>query len=154
MAAAIWDGAVTTTSRSRRILGGRSLSLVGWLFTGTFLTDTVTAFKMFRRAEIAALPLETGGFELDHELTARMLARGKTIAEVPISYFPRSREEGKKIGPRDWFIAVRTFWRIAGVVGDSGRGSGIGIGSGSGGSESCCSLRSCSFRFRRKITHR
>jgi glycosyltransferase involved in cell wall biosynthesis len=92
-------------------LGGRSLSLVGWLFTGTFLTDTVTAFKMFRRAEIAALPLETSGFELDHELTARMLARGKTIAEVPISYFPRSREEGKKIGPRDWFIAVRTFWR-------------------------------------------
>jgi len=92
-------------------LGGRSLSLVGWLFTGTFLTDTVTAFKMFRRPEIAALPLETGGFELDHELTARMLARGKTIAEVPISYFPRSREEGKKIGPRDWFIAVRTFWR-------------------------------------------
>jgi len=92
-------------------LGGRSLSLVGWLFTGTFLTDTVTAFKLFRRAEIAALPLETSGFELDHELTARMLARGKTIAEVPISYFPRSREEGKKIGPRDWFIAVRTFWR-------------------------------------------
>src|SRR5436190_13083922 len=92
-------------------LGGRSLSLVGCLFTGTFLTDTVTAFKLFRRAEIAALPLETSGFELDHELTARMLARGKTIAEVPISYFPRSREEGKKIGPRDWFIAVRTFWR-------------------------------------------
>ncbi len=92
-------------------LGGRSLSVVGWLFTGTFLTDTVTAFKLFRRAEIAALPLETGGFELDHELTSRMLARGKTIVEVPISYYPRSREEGKKIGPRDWFIAVRTFWR-------------------------------------------
>ena len=92
-------------------LGGRSLSLVGWLFTGTFLTDTVTAFKLFRREEIAALPLETSGFELDHEITARMVARGKTIAEVPIRYYPRSREEGKKIGPRDWFIAVRTFWR-------------------------------------------
>lgn len=92
-------------------LGGRSLSIVGWLFTGTFLTDTVTAFKLFHRADIAALPLETSGFELDHELTARMLARGKRIAEVPISYFPRSREEGKKIGPRDWFIGTRTFWR-------------------------------------------
>jgi dolichol-phosphate mannosyltransferase len=92
-------------------LGGRSLSVVGWLFTGTFLTDTVTAFKLFRREDIAALPLETGGFELDHEITARMLARGKTIVEVPIRYYPRSREEGKKIGPRDWFIAVRTFWR-------------------------------------------
>jgi dolichol-phosphate mannosyltransferase len=92
-------------------LGGRSLSVIGWLFTGTFLTDTVTAFKMFHRAEIAALPLETSGFELDHEITARMLARGKRIAEVPIRYYPRSREEGKKIGPRDWFIAVRTFRR-------------------------------------------
>jgi glycosyltransferase involved in cell wall biosynthesis len=92
-------------------LGGRSLSLVAWLFTGTYLTDTVTAFKLFRREELAALPLETTGFELDHEITARMLARGKTIAEVPIRYYPRSREEGKKIGARDWFIGTRTFWR-------------------------------------------
>jgi dolichol-phosphate mannosyltransferase len=91
--------------------GGRSLSLVGLLFTGRYLTDTVTALKLFRRAEVAALPLETSGFELDHELTARMLARGARIVEVPISYSPRSRAEGKKIGPRDWFAAVRTFWR-------------------------------------------
>ena len=92
-------------------LGGRSLSVVAWLFTGQLLTDTVTAFKLFRREELAALPLETSGFELDHEITARMIARGKTIAEVPIRYYPRSREEGKKIGPRDWFIGARTFWR-------------------------------------------
>jgi dolichol-phosphate mannosyltransferase len=92
-------------------LGGRSLSVIAWLFTGTFLTDTVTAFKLFRRADIAALPLETSGFELDHEITSRMLARGKTIVEVPIRYYPRSREEGKKIGPRDWFIGARTFWK-------------------------------------------
>jgi len=92
-------------------LGGRSLSLVAWMFTGTYLTDTVTAFKLFRRDELAALPLETTGFELDHEITARMLARGRTIAEVPIRYYPRSREEGKKIGARDWFIGTRTFWR-------------------------------------------
>ena len=92
-------------------LGGRSLSLVAKLFTGRYLTDTVTAFKLFRREDLAALPLETTGFELDHEITARMLARGKTIAEVPIRYYPRSREEGKKIGVRDWFIGTRTFWR-------------------------------------------
>ena len=92
-------------------LGGRSLSLIAWAFTGASLTDTVTAYKLFRRADIAALTLETSGFELDHELTSRMLARGKRIVEVPISYAPRSRDEGKKIGPRDWFVAVRTFWR-------------------------------------------
>jgi glycosyltransferase involved in cell wall biosynthesis len=93
-------------------LGGRSLSAVGWMFTGRYLTDTVTALKLFRRADIAALQLETSGFELDHELTARMLARGRRIVEVPIRYYPRSKAEGKKIGARDWFIATKTFWRF------------------------------------------
>ena len=92
-------------------LGGRSLSVVCALLTGRYLTDTVTALKLFHRQDLAPLPLETTGFELDHEITARMLARGKTILEVPIRYYPRSREEGKKIAARDWFIAVRTFWR-------------------------------------------
>ncbi len=92
-------------------LGGRSLSLVAWACTGTFLTDTVTAYKLFRRTDLAPLPLETTGFELDHEITARLLARGARIVEVPIRYMPRSRKDGKKIGLRDWFIGSRTFWR-------------------------------------------
>jgi len=91
-------------------LGGRSLSVIGWLFTGRYLTDTVTALKLFHRPDLAGLPLETSGFELDHEITARMLASGKRIVEVPIRYFPRTKAEGKKIGLRDWFIATRTFW--------------------------------------------
>jgi len=93
-------------------LGGRSLSVAAWLATGRFLTDTVTAYKLFRRSDLAALDLQTSGFELDHEITARMLARGLTIVEVPIRYAPRSREEGKKIGARDWFVALRTFYRF------------------------------------------
>jgi dolichol-phosphate mannosyltransferase len=93
-------------------VGGRSLSVAGWLATGRFLTDTVTAYKLFRRADLAALELQTSGFELDHEITARMLARGLTIVEVPIRYSPRSREDGKKIGARDWFVALRTFYRF------------------------------------------
>jgi glycosyltransferase involved in cell wall biosynthesis len=92
-------------------LGGRSLSLVALACTGRYLTDTVTALKLFKRDEIASLPLETTGFELDHEITARLLARGARIVEVPIHYSPRSREEGKKIGLRDWFIGTRTLWR-------------------------------------------
>jgi hypothetical protein len=38
-----------------------------------------------------------------------MLARKRRIVEVPIRYYPRSREEGKNIGLRDWFIGTRTF---------------------------------------------
>jgi glycosyltransferase involved in cell wall biosynthesis len=91
-------------------LGGRSLSVVGWAATGTYLTDTVTALKLFPRTLLPSLSLETKGFETDHEITAKVLARGLRIVEVPVHYSPRSREEGKKIGLRDWFIAVRTFW--------------------------------------------
>jgi dolichol-phosphate mannosyltransferase len=92
-------------------LGGRSLSLVGWAMTGRYLTDTVTALKLFPRTLLPSLTLETRGFETDHEITAKVLARGLRIAEIPVRYMPRSREEGKKIGARDWFVAVRTFWR-------------------------------------------
>ena len=92
-------------------LGGRSLSLIGWAATGRYLTDTVTALKLFPRALLPSLNLETAGFETDHEITAKVLARGLRIAEVPVKYMPRSREEGKKIGARDWFVAVRTFWK-------------------------------------------
>jgi glycosyltransferase involved in cell wall biosynthesis len=92
-------------------LGGRSLSLVMLACTGHYLTDTVTALKLFPRTLLPELKLETTGFETDHEITAKVLARGLRIAEVPVRYYPRSKAEGKKIGLRDWFIGARTFWR-------------------------------------------
>ena len=93
-------------------LGGRSLSLAALICTGRYLTDTVTALKLFPRQLLNQLNLETTGFELDHEITAKVLARGGRIVEVPIHYFPRSREEGKKIGAKDWITGLRTFWRF------------------------------------------
>jgi len=93
-------------------LGGRSLSLVALAATGRYLTDTVTALKLFRREVLDGLDLQTTGFELDHEITAKILGRGWRIAEVPIRYEPRSRAEGKKIGLRDWFVGTRTFLRF------------------------------------------
>jgi dolichol-phosphate mannosyltransferase len=93
-------------------LGGRSLSLVALACTGTYLTDTVTALKLFPREMLRSLTLTTSGFELDHEITAKVLARGARIVEVPVRYYPRSREEGKKIGAKDWFIGCRTFFRF------------------------------------------
>lgn len=92
-------------------LGGRSLSIAALICTGRYLTDTVTALKLFPRALLSELNLQTTGFELDHEITAKVIARGKRIVEVPIRYFPRSREEGKKIGAKDWVRGLRTFWK-------------------------------------------
>jgi len=93
-------------------LGGRSLTLVARVLTGAWITDTVTALKLFPREVIEGLGLTTSGFELDHEITAKLIARGYRIVEVPVSYNPRSKEEGKKIGLRDWFIGTRTFYRF------------------------------------------
>jgi dolichol-phosphate mannosyltransferase len=92
-------------------LGGRSLSLAALICTGRYLSDTVTALKLFPRTLLNELHLETKGFELDHEITSKVLARGCRIVEVPIRYFPRSREEGKKIGAKDWIRGLQTFWR-------------------------------------------
>ncbi len=92
-------------------LGGQSLSFIALAYTGHYLSDTVTALKLFPRSLLAGLTLETTGFELDHEITAKVLAKGCRIAEVPISYHPRSRAQGKKIGLPDWFRARRTFAR-------------------------------------------
>jgi hypothetical protein len=61
---------------------------------------------------LTSLTLTTSGFELDHEITAKVCARGLRIVEVPVRYYPRSREEGKKIGMKDWFIGCRTFFRF------------------------------------------
>lgn len=92
-------------------LGGRSLSIAALVCTGRYLTDTVTALKLFPRSLLNELNLQTTGFELDHEITSKVLARGRRIVEVPIQYFPRSREEGKKIGAKDWVRGLRTFWK-------------------------------------------
>ncbi|MGH8064821.1 MAG: glycosyltransferase family 2 protein [Candidatus Entotheonellia bacterium] len=92
-------------------MGGQSLSFIALMYTGYYLTDTVTALKLFKRDMIKSLDLRTSGFELDHEISTKILARGHTIKEVPIRYYPRTKAEGKKIGLRDWFVALRTFSR-------------------------------------------
>jgi dolichol-phosphate mannosyltransferase len=106
-----WFGSKHAQQSWPAYLGGRSLSLAALICTGRYLTDTVTALKLYPRALLNELNLQTTGFELDHEMTSKVLARGRRIAEVPIQYFPRTREEGKKIGAKDWLRGLRTFWR-------------------------------------------
>ncbi len=92
-------------------LGGRSLSLVMLATTGSVSDRHGHGAEAVSTTLLPALELETSGFETDHEITAKVLARGLRIVEVPVTYKPRSKEEGKKIGLRDWFIGARTFWR-------------------------------------------
>jgi glycosyltransferase involved in cell wall biosynthesis len=69
------------------------------------LTDMETCYKLFRSDTIKKINLESNGFEIEAELTAKLLTRGETIIEVPISYKGRSYHEGKKIG---WWDGVKT----------------------------------------------
>ena len=58
------------------------------------------------------MKIRTSGFETDHEITAKLIRGGQRIIEVPIAYMPRSIEAGKKIKPRDGFIAVWTLLKF------------------------------------------
>lgn len=61
------------------------------------LTDLFTCYKMFPREALAALNLKESGFGFEAEISCQLIKAGYKIKEVPISYYPRSFAEGKKI---------------------------------------------------------
>ena len=93
------------------LLGGATLTWLTNLLYRTRITDEPTCYKAFRRELLQSLPLRCSRFEFCPEVTAIVARRGIRIREVPISYSPRSRAEGKKIGLSDWFEAVHTLLR-------------------------------------------
>lgn len=93
-------------------LAGALLTLWTFLLYGRWITDTLTAYKLYPAPLLRQMTLRTTGFETDHEITAKLIRRGLRIAETPIAYHPRSREEGKKIRLSDGFTAVWTLLRF------------------------------------------
>ena len=93
-------------------LGGRSLSVAVKLLTGRWLSDVTTALKLLPLPLIRSLGLSSAGFELEAEITAKLLARGCRIVEVPVSYHPRTRLEGKKVAFRDLVRSVSALVRF------------------------------------------
>lgn len=90
-------------------LGNKLLTVFTNLLYGTALSDMETCYKCFRRAVIGDMPLRSRRFEIEPELTAKILKRGYSIFEVPISYNGRNFHEGKKLSWRDGFSAVKTL---------------------------------------------
>ncbi len=90
-------------------MGNKMLTMVSNVFSDLSLTDMETCYKMFRREVIQAISLKENRFGFEPEVTAK-LAKGKyRIYEIPISYHPRTFEQGKKIGLKD---AFRAFYCI------------------------------------------
>lgn len=92
-------------------LGNQVLTIITNVLYGTSLSDMETCYKCFRRDVIDGINLRSRAFEIEPELTAKILKRGYVIFEVPISYNGRTFHEGKKIGWKDGFSAVRTLVR-------------------------------------------
>jgi glycosyltransferase involved in cell wall biosynthesis len=92
--------------------GGRFLSWVANCLYGSRITDEATGYKVIRTGLLRELRLESEGFEFCAEVTAKLLRRGVRIREVPISYRPRSRAQGKKIRWYDGLVAVWTLVRL------------------------------------------
>ncbi|PIZ52071.1 glycosyl transferase [Candidatus Woesearchaeota archaeon CG_4_10_14_0_2_um_filter_33_13] len=90
-------------------LGGRIVTKVTNLLFGSHLTDEPTCYKSFRSAIVKTIDITNNGFEWEPEITAKILKRGIKIKEVPISYYPRTVEEGKKINWRD---GIRAIWTL------------------------------------------
>ena len=93
-------------------VGNRCLTFLTNLLFNTTLTDMETGYKMFRREVIAGLTLRSRRFDVEPELTAKIFkAKRWRVYEVPISYYGRSYDEGKKITWRDGAIAMWTLVR-------------------------------------------
>ncbi|HEY1435546.1 MAG TPA: glycosyltransferase family 2 protein [Thermoanaerobaculia bacterium] len=93
--------------------GNRLLTLISNVVTGLNLSDMATCYKAFHRRVVPSLRLESKGFGIDAEITAKVARGGFRVFEVPVSYFGRSRAEGKKIRLKDGFAALSALARHA-----------------------------------------
>ena len=112
--------------RTRVVYGSRFLAgrpdapwlsiLANQVLTGTTnvlyggrLTDMETCYKVMERDIARSLNLESNRFDIEPEITAKLLRAGHSILELPIRFEPRSRAQGKKIGWRDGFRAIQVL---------------------------------------------
>lgn len=89
--------------------GNNFLTWVTNLLFGAQLHDMETCYKMIDRRLLQSLNLTSRRFEIEAEITAKLLQRGVDIIEVPIRYQPRAEDEGKKLSPLDGLPAMATL---------------------------------------------
>ncbi|MBE6018004.1 MAG: glycosyltransferase family 2 protein [Lachnospiraceae bacterium] len=81
------------------------------MLTHQHLTDMETCYKAFRRDIIQSIDIVENRFGFEPEITAKISKKKIKIREVPISYYPRTNAEGKKIGFSDGLRALYVIWR-------------------------------------------
>ena len=91
------------------MLGNKFLTLVTNIMFNTILSDMETCYKVLRADVAKSLNLQSRGWGIDPEITAKVLRQGHRIFEVPISYYGREYTEGKKITWRDGLRVLLTL---------------------------------------------
>jgi len=91
------------------VLANRALTWLTNLLFGARITDMETCYKIMRTDVARSLGLESNRFDIEPEITAKLLLSGHRIQELPVYFKPRQRAEGKKIGWRDGFRALRVL---------------------------------------------
>jgi dolichol-phosphate mannosyltransferase len=87
------------------------ISIFTFLLYGRYISDMLTAYKIYPAFFMKDLKIDTNGFETDHEISAKLIRNKFCIIEVPIKYNPRTKAEGKKISMLDGFIAIKTLFK-------------------------------------------
>ncbi len=93
------------------MVANKGLTLLTNILFNAILSDMETCYKCFRREIVQGMKIKARGFEFEPEFTAKVLRQGIRIVEVPISYYGREYDEGKKIKWTDAPIAAWTLLR-------------------------------------------
>ncbi len=112
----------------RHSVGNRFLTGLSNWFTDLDLTDMETCYKMFRASLLKSIPIRSNDFAIEPEITAKIAKRECRVFEVPISYLGRTYREGKKIGWKDGFKALRAmtkYWFMDDLYAEDENGSHI-----------------------------
>jgi len=88
------------------LLGNKLLTLMTNILYNTTLTDMETCYKAFRADFIKGIEIKSNRFDFEPEITAKVLKKGARLYELPISYYGREYEEGKKITWKDGVHAI------------------------------------------------
>lgn len=95
--------------KNRFFLANRILTLISNILYNANITDEPTCYKVFDSKVLKGINLKCERFEFCPEVTAKVRKKGYKIIEVPINYYPRSVEEGKKINWKDGFQGLWTL---------------------------------------------
>jgi glycosyltransferase involved in cell wall biosynthesis len=94
------------------LVGNRMLALLTNLLWNTTLTDMETGYKAFRGEIVRSFELTENDFRIEPEITANVLDRKLRLYQLPIAYYGRTKDEGKKISWRDGLPAVWTLLKL------------------------------------------